>query len=74
MQARQWFDRPNSGYDEITGDRRGAEKMTDTGREVIMPEFTGVSEMAKYRKYSKDFKLEAAKLVTKQGYSYQQAE
>jgi len=47
--------------------------MTDTGREVIMPQFTGVSEMAKYRKYSKDFKLQAAKLVTEQGYSYQQA-
>jgi hypothetical protein len=29
--------------------------------------------MAKYRKYSKDFKLQAAKLVTEQGYSYQQA-
>ena len=26
--------------------------------------------MAKYRKYSKDFKLQAAKLVTEQGYSY----
>ena len=25
--------------------------------------------MAKYRKYSKDFKLQAAKLVTEQGYS-----
>ena len=29
--------------------------------------------MAKYRKYSKDFKLQAAKLVTEQGYSYEQA-
>jgi hypothetical protein len=29
--------------------------------------------MAKYRKYSKDFKLQAAKLVTEQGYLYQQA-
>ena len=29
--------------------------------------------MAKYRKYSKDFKLQAAKLVTEQGYSYDQA-
>jgi transposase-like protein len=44
--------------------------MTDTGREVIMPEFTGVSEIAKYRKYSKEFKLQATKLVTEQGYSY----
>jgi transposase len=26
--------------------------------------------MAKYRKYSKDFKLQAAKLVTEHGYSY----
>ena len=26
--------------------------------------------MAKYKKYSKDFKLQAAKLVTEQGYSY----
>jgi len=26
--------------------------------------------MAKYRKYSKEFKLQAAKLVTEQGYSY----
>jgi len=29
--------------------------------------------MAKYRKYSKEFKLQAAKLVTEQGYSYNQA-
>jgi transposase-like protein len=29
--------------------------------------------MAKYRKYSKDFKLQASRLVTEQGYSYQQA-
>ncbi len=29
--------------------------------------------MAKYRKYSKEFKLQAAKLVTEQGYSYQNA-
>ena len=29
--------------------------------------------MAKYRKYSKEFKLQAAKLVTEQGYSYDQA-
>lgn len=29
--------------------------------------------MAKYRKYSKDFKLQAAKLVTEQGYSCDQA-
>ena len=29
--------------------------------------------MAKYRKYSKDFRLQAAKLVTEQGYSYEQA-
>jgi len=29
--------------------------------------------MAKYRKYSKDFKLQAAKLVTEQGYSYDKA-
>lgn len=29
--------------------------------------------MAKYRKYSKEFKLQAAKLVTEQGYSYEQA-
>jgi len=29
--------------------------------------------MAKYRKYSKDFKLQASKLVTEQGYSYDQA-
>ena len=26
--------------------------------------------MAKYRKYSKEFQLQAAKLVTEQGYSY----
>lgn len=26
--------------------------------------------MAKYRKYSKEFKLQASKLVTEQGYSY----
>ena len=29
--------------------------------------------MAKYRKYSKEFKLQAARLVTEQGYSYNQA-
>jgi transposase-like protein len=29
--------------------------------------------MAKYRKYSKDFKLQTAKLVTEQGSSYDQA-
>jgi transposase-like protein len=28
--------------------------------------------MGKYRKYSKEFKLQAAKLVTEQGYSYEQ--
>ena len=29
--------------------------------------------MAKYRKYSNDFKLQAARLVAEQGYSYKQA-
>jgi len=29
--------------------------------------------MAKYRQYSREFKLQAAKLVTEQGYSYDQA-
>ncbi len=29
--------------------------------------------MAKYRKYSKEFKLQASRLVTEQGYSYEQA-
>jgi len=29
--------------------------------------------MAKYRKYSKEFKLRAARLVVDQGYSYRQA-
>ena len=29
--------------------------------------------MAKYRKYSNEFKLQAAKLVTEQGYSYEKA-
>ena len=29
--------------------------------------------MAKYRKYSKEFKLQAAKLVTEQSYSYDKA-
>ena len=29
--------------------------------------------MAKYRKYSKEFQLQAAKLVTEQGYSYGKA-
>jgi len=29
--------------------------------------------MAKYRKYSKEFKLQAARLVTEQGYSYELA-
>jgi transposase len=29
--------------------------------------------MAKYQKYSKEFKLQAAKLVTEQGYSCDQA-
>lgn len=29
--------------------------------------------MAKYRKYSKDFQLQAARLVAEQGYSYNQA-
>jgi len=29
--------------------------------------------MAKYRKYSNEFKLQAARLVTEQGYSYQNA-
>ena len=29
--------------------------------------------MAKYRKYSKEFKLQAAKLATEQGYSYDKA-
>jgi hypothetical protein len=40
--------------------------MTDTMWEGIMPSRKGMSEMAKYRKYSKDFKLQAAKLVTEQ--------
>ncbi len=29
--------------------------------------------MAKYRKYSKEFQLQASKLVTEQGYSYDKA-
>ena len=29
--------------------------------------------MAKYQKYSKEFKLQAARLVTEQGYSYAEA-
>ena len=29
--------------------------------------------MAKYKKYSKEFKLQAARLVAEQGYSYNQA-
>lgn len=29
--------------------------------------------MSKYRKYSKEFKLQASRLVTEQGYSYEQA-
>ena len=29
--------------------------------------------MANYRKYSKDFKLQTAKLITEQGYLYDQA-
>ena len=29
--------------------------------------------MAKYRKYSREFQLQAAKLVTEQGYSYDKA-
>ena len=29
--------------------------------------------MAKYRKYSKEFRLQTAKLVAEQGYSYQKA-
>jgi len=29
--------------------------------------------MATYRKYSKEFKLQAARLVVEQGYSYKQA-
>ena len=29
--------------------------------------------MAKYRKYSKEFQLQSAKLVTEQGYSYDKA-
>jgi transposase len=29
--------------------------------------------MAKYRKYSKEFKLQAARMVTEQGYSYDHA-
>ena len=29
--------------------------------------------MSKYRKYSKEFQLQAAKLVTEQGYSYDKA-
>lgn len=28
--------------------------------------------MSKYKKYSKEFKLQAARLVTEQGYSYEQ--
>jgi transposase len=38
-----------------------------------MFKFEGVSVMAKYRKYSKEFKLQAAKLVTEQGYSCEKA-
>jgi transposase-like protein len=38
-----------------------------------MSKFEGVSVMAKYRKYSKEFKLQAAKLVTEQGYSCEKA-
>jgi transposase-like protein len=29
--------------------------------------------MAKYRKYTKEFKLQAARMVTEQDYSYEQA-
>ena len=47
--------------------------MTDTWREVIMPKLQGVFVMAAYKKYSKEFKLQASRLVAEQGYSYQQA-
>lgn len=47
--------------------------MADTRCEVIMPRKEGVSSMAKHKRYSKDFKLQAARLVTEQGYSLRDA-
>ena len=38
-----------------------------------MPPRKGVSDMAQYKHYSKDFKLQAARLVTEQGYSLKDA-
>ncbi len=47
--------------------------MTDTGVEGILSPQTGVSVMAKYKRYSEDFKLRASKLVIEHGYNYRQA-
>ena len=47
--------------------------MTDTRREVIMPSRKGVSGMAKNKRYNKEFRLQAARLVTEQGYSLRDA-
>jgi transposase-like protein len=38
-----------------------------------MPPKKGVSDMAQYKHYSKDFKLQAARLVTENGYSLKDA-
>ncbi len=47
--------------------------MTDTRREGIMPPRKGVSDMAQNKRYNKEFKLQAARLVTEQGYSLRDA-
>ena len=43
------------------------------GERLYCPNLQGLFVMAKYRKYTKEFKLQAARLVTEQGNSYEQA-
>ncbi len=49
--------------------------MTDTSREGIIgpTDILGVFVMAKNRRYSSEFKLQAAKLVVESGYTYKEA-
>lgn len=47
--------------------------MTDTRRENIMPRNERSVRMAQHKHYNKDFKLQASRLVTEQGYSLRDA-
>lgn len=47
--------------------------MTDTRKEGIMPPQKGEFVMAKQKRYTKEFRLEAARLVAEQGYTLAEA-